>query len=634
MIEKLRMISKNILLKIILGLLIVSFLLTSMGGYLFFNKKDYIAEVNGYKIKTKDLQRAFNEEIYYQKKLLGNKFSSLINNKNYILEIKKQIFLKILNQVLFDQYIKKINIIINDEQVKQAIINQSMFQISGIFNNNKYNNIIENMGFTPNEYAEYVRNIIAKNKFIHALLRSSFVLNNEIKKISNFLCEERIIRKVIFNKNKLYEKHNISFKEIKNFYQQNKKLFFEPEKFLVNYIKLPLNNDKIKINSTKIKLLYKKLNNSLHTRYKFSAIVSTTKSEADKILNNLKQYGATFSKISNLKNIHLPFINQNGYIGWIESSFIPSFMKSIKLNKKGTFSNVIQYFGHFIILKLDDIEYKKIKFISENEIRLAINKKMIWDSLYKFNKQLNNLTHKKPISFEKILSNLELKTYQTFWFDKTNFPKDLSSTKIKKFLLNPCLVRHLQSHKQYQNYDIINDDDFIYLINSIKYQSAKVKSLQQVRHNIINIIKNNTFYKNRKFNIVNILNDLKSGKTTLTNYLNVAKIQHKTLHQNLYYQLNKITISNKEKQLIDDVFNAKQTINNKPIWGVSINNDGTKILFVIDKIFTNKISRNTILKIKKMLIEQNVENLLNTILLNLQKNAKINYGTIKDLYYE
>ena len=71
MMDNLRAASNHVVLKIILGLIILSFVLTGVGNYLIGGNSDYAAKVKGQEISRAQLEQAFNNERSRQQQTEG-----------------------------------------------------------------------------------------------------------------------------------------------------------------------------------------------------------------------------------------------------------------------------------------------------------------------------------------------------------------------------------------------------------------------------------------------------------------------------------------------------------------------------------------------------------------------------------
>ncbi len=158
MMDNLRTAANSVVLKIIFGIIIVSFILTGVSGYLISGNSNYAAKVNGEEISRGQFENAVASERNRQQQQLGDQYSELAANENYVKAMRQQVLSRMIDEALLDQYAKKLGLGISDEQIKQAIFKEPAFQSNGKFDNARYTSIINNMGMTPDQYAQALRN--------------------------------------------------------------------------------------------------------------------------------------------------------------------------------------------------------------------------------------------------------------------------------------------------------------------------------------------------------------------------------------------------------------------------------------------------------------------------------------------
>ncbi len=238
MMDNLRAASNHVVLKVILGLIILSFVLTGVGNYLIGGGSDYAAKVNGQEISRAQLDQAFNSERSRQQQMLGDQFSQLAGNDGFMQQMRQQALSQLVDQALLDQYINDLHITISDDQVKQAIFAQQAFQTNGKFDNAKYNALLSSMGFTADRYAEALRKQLATQQLINAVANTDFMLKGETSKLVDLVSQKRDIRQATIDVNALAAKQTATADEIAQYYQQHKNNFMAPEQFRVSYIKM------------------------------------------------------------------------------------------------------------------------------------------------------------------------------------------------------------------------------------------------------------------------------------------------------------------------------------------------------------------------------------------------------------
>lgn len=108
MMDNLRAGANNIVLKIILGLIVASFVLTGVGDYLIGGSNDYAAKVNGQEIGRAQFKQAVQNERSRMQEQLGENFSVLAGNDGYMQQMRQQVLSQLIDEALIDQYARKL----------------------------------------------------------------------------------------------------------------------------------------------------------------------------------------------------------------------------------------------------------------------------------------------------------------------------------------------------------------------------------------------------------------------------------------------------------------------------------------------------------------------------------------------
>lgn len=121
MMDNLRTAANSPVLKIVLGVIMVSFVLTGVGGYLISGSANDAAEVNGQPISRAQLQQAFQQERQTMQERLGDRFSEVASNEQTMNQLRRQALENLINVSLFNQYANKLGLSASDAQIKQSI---------------------------------------------------------------------------------------------------------------------------------------------------------------------------------------------------------------------------------------------------------------------------------------------------------------------------------------------------------------------------------------------------------------------------------------------------------------------------------------------------------------------------------
>ena len=89
MMDSLRTAANSLVLKIIFGIIIVSFILTGVSGYLI-GGNNYAAKVNDQEISRGQFENAFNSERNRMQQQLGDQYSELAAIEGYMKTLRQQ----------------------------------------------------------------------------------------------------------------------------------------------------------------------------------------------------------------------------------------------------------------------------------------------------------------------------------------------------------------------------------------------------------------------------------------------------------------------------------------------------------------------------------------------------------------
>lgn len=103
MLEKIREGSQGLAAKIILGLVILSFALAGIGGYLGQSTEQSVAEVNGVKITQREFARAYENERARLEQQFGEYFAQLANDPSYMAQVRQSVTDRLVQQELQTQ---------------------------------------------------------------------------------------------------------------------------------------------------------------------------------------------------------------------------------------------------------------------------------------------------------------------------------------------------------------------------------------------------------------------------------------------------------------------------------------------------------------------------------------------------
>ncbi len=617
MMDNLRAASNHVVLKIILGLIILSFVLTGVGSYLVGGNGDYAASVNGQEISRAQLERAYANERSRQQQMLGDQFSQLASNEGYMKQVRQQALSQLVDELLLDQYAKTITLGISDEQVKQAIFNQPAFQTDSKFDNAKYISIINNMGFSADQYAEALRKQLTTQQLVTAVTGTDFMLNGETDALTALVSQERVVRQAVIQVDALADKQQVSDDEINHYYQQNKNSFMSTEQFRVSYIKLDAVSMQKAASETEIQSWYDqhKADYTQPQRNRYSIIQSKTEADAQAVQDELKK-GADFPTLAKEKSIDPISSRKGGDMGWLEPETTPDELKNANLTSKGQLSGVVKSSVGFLNIRLDDIQPEQIKPLAEVHDVIAdkVKQENAIDAYYRLQQKVSEAASNDNESLVSAEQAAGVKVVETDWFGQDNVPEVLNFKPVEQAIFNGGLIG--ENGAPGSNSDIITvDGDRAFVLRISDHKPEAEKPLDEVRTQIANIIKHNKAKQQAKTDADYILTALKAGKDDALKGAGLSFGEATTLSRN------------GQDAMTQDVFTLPQPQGGRPSYGTSEDRQGNVVLLALDQVKTGTMPEPQKKAMIQGITQNNAQIVFEALLSTLRKEAKIKYGT-------
>ncbi|WP_158379493.1 peptidylprolyl isomerase [Candidatus Williamhamiltonella defendens] len=623
MMESFQTSTKNLTLKIILFFIVLSFITGGLGSYFIGKTTDYVAKVNGEKISLTQLEQALQNERQSLQQQLGEHFLVLADNKDYMRQLRKKVIDQLINHILIVQYTHHLGLKIDDEHVKDTIRKISYFQTENQFDNKKYLNLINNMGYTPDEFAELQRQQLINDQLLQVFGNSEFVLPNEIKRISALLLQKRHVRMATLNLNTFQNRQQVTDEEIKDYYDKNKNTFTNPEQIKVSFIIMDAESmeNKITVNKLEIKNFYEQHSAEfIQPNLKnYSVIQLKTKKEAYTTLDQLKK-GAIFSDLAKNKSIDSLSRKQGGQLGWLEPDTTVDEIKQAHLTEKGQLSDVIESSTGYFIFRLNDIKPSYVKPLSI--VRNQLIKKIKQEKAIRAYYVLQKITE-KMFNEHKSLASVEavsgLKAQHTAFFGRNDVPSELNIQPVIKAIFDSDWVA--KKTQTAGDAEIINlDGNRAVIIRVDEHKPKRIEHLEKVRDKVQKQIRAQKAQKQILIEGEKFLTALKEGK---------GKSEMKSAGLS-FSEEKSLSYNSDHNALIESIFALNLPTKNKPVYGFSFDqhNNGVLIEFlsVTEGELTSSEKQNFISNIKASYNIANIEALVK----NLRREADIQIRSFDD----
>ena len=617
MMDSLRTAANSLVLKIIFGIIIVSFILTGVSSYLIGGGANYAAKVNGQEISRGQFENAFAGERNRMQQQLGDQYSELAANEGYMKTLRQQVLNRLVDEALLDQYSRELKLNISDDQVKQAIFATPAFQVDGKFDNNRYNAIVNQMGMTADQYAQALRNQLTTQQLINGVAGTDFMLKGETDELAALVAQQRIVREATIDVNALAAKQSVTEQEVASYYEQNKNNFMTPEQFRVSYIKLDAAAMQETASDADIQSYYDQHQDQFTQpqRNRYSIIQTKTEDEAKAVLDELNK-GGDFAALAKEKSADIISARKGGDMGWLEDSTTPDELKNAGLKEKGQLSGVIKSSVGFLVARLDDVQPAQVKPLSEarDEIAAKVKQEKALDAYYALQQKVSDAASNDNESLAGAEQAAGMKAVETGWFSRDSLPEELNFKPVADIIFNGGLVG--ENGTPGSNSDIITvDGDRAFVLRIAEHKAEAVKPLAEVKEQVTALVKHNKAEQQAKLDADKLLADLKAGKgDEAMKAAGLSFGEAKTLSRT------------GQDPLSQAAFGLSLPAKDKPSYGVANDMQGNVVLLALDEVKAGSMPEAQKKAMVQGITQNNAQIVFEALMSNLRKAAKIKIG--------
>ncbi|KLN96448.1 peptidylprolyl isomerase [Moellerella wisconsensis] len=617
MMDNLRTAANSPVLKIVLGVIMVSFVLTGVGGYLISGSANDAAEVNGQPISRAQLQQAFQQERQTMQERLGDRFSEVASNEQTMNQLRRQALENLINVSLFNQYANKLGLSASDAQIKQSIFEMPIFQVDGQFNSDRYRAVLAQYNINADNLAQQIGQDLVREQLGNTFSGTEFALPSEVKAYAELIMQKRDIRSATLSLADMQKKQTVTEQELQDYYHSNQSSFLSPEKVKVSYIKLDAANmsSDVKITDEEIKTYYEQnlKNFTQPQQQQYSMIQVATPEEAAEIESALKQ-GADFATLASEKSTDKFSAANKGVIGWMEATSTPSEIIDANLTEKGQFSAPIKSTAGYIIFRLDDIKPEVIKPLDqvksqiETTLRQDSEIKQFYDLQQKVSDAATN-DNESLISAEEAAG---IKKVTTDWFDRNNPPQELNFNKVIAEIFSDRLVD--ANGTTGLNSDVINvEGDRAFVIRVDEYKPEAVQPFDSVKQEITDLV------KRQKAEVA-----LQAESTKLLAALKDGKGEAALTEAGVHFDASK-TVTRLEQQnpIVNTAFSMPEPQEDKPTFASARDSLGNVVIIQLDKVIAGQPEDQDLQGFAQQYKALMSAAMQETLMINLRDNAKV-----------
>lgn len=446
MMDRLREGVNSIAVKIILGLIILSFVFAGVGSYIIGGTNNAAAKVGNTDIPRGEFEMAYQNERNRMQAQLGDYFSQMLADPAYVESFRKSVLDRMINDVLLDQQAEALGLRISDEQVRSMILEMPQFQSNGQFDQEIYQASLRRAGFSPDTFAEYMRRELVREQLLNALQTSEFTLPGEVQVQGELFTQTRDIRTVAIDFEEFAKNVELTDEEIQDYYKANQDNFTRPEQAKVAYIELSAEalKTQIEVSDEEVQKYYDehldKYSSEEQRRVAHILVEGDDEAKAQAILDELNN-GAEFATLAEEKSDDFGSAEIGGDLGWIERDVMdPAFEEAaFALENVGDVSELVKSDFGYHIIKLEELKDSVAKPFADvaAEIKQELVDQKAVDKFYELQNELERVAFEYPDSLDDASKAVDQEVKSTGFVSQADAPEVLRNPAVMQAILSP-----------------------------------------------------------------------------------------------------------------------------------------------------------------------------------------------------
>ena len=232
MLRSMRKHARNWLMKLLLGIIIIVFIFY-FGSIRGKQQAESVAAIDDVIISYTDFRNEHQNLINLYQQRLGNSLTEDILKK---LNLKQQALNNLIDRAVAVRKADELKLSVSDEEVRSFILSYPAFQTNGIFDNNKYQQILRQYRMSPENF-EISQKKAFKIAKLEKLIKESVKVSEkevyDIYRIQNEKINLEFIKIAVSN---FRGKVKPTDADLKKHFEKNSEAFRIPEKVQVKYI--------------------------------------------------------------------------------------------------------------------------------------------------------------------------------------------------------------------------------------------------------------------------------------------------------------------------------------------------------------------------------------------------------------
>ena len=235
MLQSMREGAKSPWVLVIIGLIVLSFVLTGAESLTFGGAQSGAAKVNDREISFNELQFAIEQQRRQLTEIYGDQLDPSLLDDDLL---RPGVLNNLVDRALLEDYAISLGIAASPEAIRRSIISNPAFEVDGSFSADYYRDILRSNGLTTDQYRAEQSGTDQLVKLESIIGDADFITSVEAKAAIDVVVERRDVRFLVIPDTALSSQYQVTDTAISEYYEANKALFAQPERLTVEFVEL------------------------------------------------------------------------------------------------------------------------------------------------------------------------------------------------------------------------------------------------------------------------------------------------------------------------------------------------------------------------------------------------------------